>query len=164
MSTVARNNFLLGGVSEEGYLLHDHVPVLDATHHVNAGDLVYMDTSAYVAASLDSDAHAASLLGVAMQSSLINSNLDNSASAGEPSIQVGYGGIWNFNTTSGDTYHDGDALYIGADAQTVTNTAGMMTHKVGCVRLPINVSSVAGGSGIQVPVFVYSKYYVTFGN
>lgn len=167
MTTVARNNYLVGGVSAEGYLLHDHVPANNAVDPFNQGDLVSFDSSHHCAQACNTDTKAANLLGVAMGSSIVNSNLDNAqySGIGEPSVQVAYAGIFNLYTTSGDTYNDGDPVWSsGVDAQTITNTVGSNANKVGCARLPINVSSIAGGAGIQVPVFVYSRYYVTFGN
>lgn len=162
MSTVAQNNIRTGALHPEGFLYHGHVPVNDSVSHINQGDLVYWDSASHTAKALDTDGHAATLLGVALGSSIVNSNVDNSTSSSlVPNINIGYGVISQFNTTSGDTLHEGDAVYAGADAQTVTSASGN-SNKVGVVRLPPRGSNISGGTGVTVPVLVYSQAFVAF--
>lgn len=162
MSTVAQNNLLTGGVHGEGFLYHAHVPVSNSTFPINQGDLVYWDGTAHIAKVVGSDANAAALLGVALGSSAFNSNLDNSsATVAVYNIEIGYNVIASFKTTNAETYAEGTAVYIGADAQTITTVAG--TNKVGVVRLPPRGSAVTGASGVTVPVLVYSHAFVSFG-
>lgn len=163
MSTVARNAVKKGIVNGEGFLQHNSVPVADGTSHINQGDLVYYDTSAHIAKPADTDAHCATLLGIALKSSIVNSNLDSSALS-LPAIDVGFGVVASLKTTAAETYHHGDLLYIGADAQTVTNSnaSGASTHPVGCVQLPAGVATVTGAAGVSIDVLVYSNELVQF--
>ncbi len=126
----------------------------------NQGDLLWFDSSAKYVKPLDSDAHAAYLVGVALRSAFLapytNQNL-----AGGPAIQknyygnalVGVGCIASFKCTVGETYEDGAALYAGADAQTVTTVAG--TYSVGVVKLANGGSAIAvATAGQEVQVLV----------
>lgn len=123
----------------------------------NQGDLLYLDTSSHTVKALDSDAHAAYLVGVASDTSWRNLyGTKQYPDSGQ--VEVFTAGIFTFNTTSGDTLNDGDAVYIGADAQTVTNTAGMMTHKLGIVKLRPGQGAVSGGAGTTIDVLVIPQY------
>jgi len=124
----------------------------DGTGNINQGDLVYFDTSAKVILALDTDAHAAYLAGVALQQ--VPLTVYSTAQYPQGGIEVATHGIFEFSTTAGDTYNDGDAVYIGADAQTITNTAGGSTHKVGYVKLAPGQSAVAYAAGLKIPVII----------
>lgn len=163
MSTTNNNNLRTGIVAGEGMLQHSDVPCANGTAAFNQGDLVYMGSG--IAKALDTDGHAANLIGVALQPSITNSSLDNSSVPAPKSVNVGYAGIFQFKTVSGNTYADGDAVYVvpstsGGDAQTVTNASG--SHAVGCVRLKSGQASIVGGTGVGVNVLVYSLTYATF--
>lgn len=116
---------------------------------INAGDLIWFDTSAHIAKSLDSDAHAAFLLGVAYDSSFLNLYGQKKYEAGIVAICEGVVRLFG---TSGETYNDGTLLYFGADAQTVTNVNPGSGHAIGTVYLPMGntLSSVAAGTLIEV--------------
>ena len=165
MTTTNVNNYRKGGVSAEGMLIHPDVPCDNANAPFHQGDLVYYDATNHRATALDTNAHAANLLGVALEPSVANSNIDNVSTVQPASVQVGYGGIFQMKTVSGDTLHDGDAVYIapGYDAQTITNNSASGSNKVGVIRLNSGQSPVVGGSGAVVGVYVHSKYYVNFG-
>lgn len=77
-------------------------------------------------------------------------------------IKIRSQGVHDFKTTGGDTYFEGDAVYMGADPQTVTKTAGT-SFLVGYVSLPPEEQAAgrAGGAGIEVPVNIYPKYPTT---
>lgn len=124
------------------------------SNDINQGDLLYFDTSAHVAKPLDSDAHAAFLLGVAYDSSFLNLY---GTKIYEAAVVAVCDGVSRMKTTSGDTYHDGDTLYLGADAQTVTNTAGGNTHPVGNVHLPFG-NTVAGGANILIECIILAQF------
>lgn len=161
MSTVAQNNIVAGCVHQEGFLMHGHVPVNHSTVPVNQGDLVYWDSAAKIAKPIASDSNVASLLGVALGSSKFNSNIDNSTSIKEPTINIGYGVIANMKTVASDVYNDGDPVYYSTDAQTVTSATGS-SNKIGIVRLAPEGSAITGATGVTVPVFVYSQAFVAF--
>jgi len=151
MATVASNT-----KKRKQYGTHAAWPVAsNAT--INQGDLLVHDDTNHVAALATNDASIAKLIGVAEESFPINSLGTGDGSTRQLSVQVGWGDVYEFKTTSGDTYHDGDQVYIGADAQTVTNTAGGATHPLGIVRLPIGVASVAAAAGVTVDVLVNTK-------
>ena len=121
---------------------------------INAGDLVWYDTTAYYLKPADTDAHMAYLVGVAYDSSFLNLY---GTKKYETAITVQSVGIGRFKTTSGDTYHHGDACYLGADAQTITNTVGGSSHIVGYISLP-GGNTVAGGAGILVEMILAPQY------
>ena len=125
----------------------------------NQGDLLFFDSSAAYVKPLDTDAHAANIVGVALRSAFIAPYTAQNLAAG-PGIQknyyndalVGFGCIASLKTTVGETYVDGTVLYIGADAQTVTTVAG--NHSVGVVKLPSGGDAITGAVGQEVPVLV----------
>lgn len=134
------------------------MPILtDGTSDINQGDQVYLDTSNHVVKSLGAsdDTNAATYVGVALDGSYIQ---PYSVKEYSPQIPVLTKGICRFKTTSGDTYHTGDAVYVGADCQTVTNTVGGLTKKIGYVNLPPSVSSLAGGAGITVEIWIEAQW------
>ena len=125
----------------------------------NQGDLMFFDSSAAYVKPLDTDAHAANIVGVALRSAFIAPYTAQNLSAG-PGIQknyyqdalVGIGCIASLKTTTGETYEDGTVLYWATDAQTVTTVAG--THSIGVVKLPSGGDAVTGADGVEVPVLV----------
>lgn len=153
MATTAQNNIVL----EQKVM---YAPVKqDGTSDINQGDQVYMDTTAKLVKSLGAsdDTNAANFYGVAMASSYIQ---PYSSKRYQPLIPVLISGVVSFNTTSGDTYNEGDAVYVGADAQTVTNTVGGLTKKLGYIKMRQNQSAVAGGTGITIDVQIVPQYPV----
>lgn len=155
MATTAQNLFLydIGSRKAVPY------PILsDGTNDINQGDALYYDTAAKVAKVLDSDAHAQYFIGIADDSSYINPYGTKKYAA---AVIAREACVVNRYTTAGDTYNDGDALYMGADAQTVTNTAGGMTHPIGYVKLLPGSSAIVGGTGVVVPMRVVAVYPVS---
>lgn len=152
MSTTAQNNIVLQ--QKMMYFPIDQTGAND----INQGDLVYMDTSAKLIKSLGTsdDTNAAHLVGVAAASSFIQ---PYSTKKYQPTIPVMISGLASFNTTSGDTYNEGDALYAGADAQTVTNQSA--SHIIGYAKMRQNQSAVAGGAGVTIDVQIVPEYPTT---
>lgn len=151
MATTAQNNIVV-----QQKMMYFPIKT-DGTSDINQGDLVYMDTTAKVIKSLGSsdDTNAAKLVGVAAASSFIQ---PYSTKKYQPTIPVMISGIATFNTTAADTYNEGDALYAGADAQTITNQAA--SHIIGYAKMRQNQSAVAGGSGVTIDVQVVPAYPV----
>ena len=152
-TTIGIDNVVLRGA--------DPIPFpIDTTgsNDVMAGDAVWMDTTNHWVASVDSDAHAAYFAGVAMDGSYIQ---PYSSKKYSPQIPVLTKGVVRFLMTSGDTYHDGDSVYIGATPQTITNTAGGSTHVIGYVKLPPNITSLAYAAGSYVQVQITPLWPVT---
>lgn len=157
---MANNSNIKKGLNNSmGYQQHESVPVNDATFPISQGDLVYWDSAAKLAKRIASDANAATILGVALKASKVNSSIDAST---EPNIAVGFGVKAEFKTTAAQTYNHGDLVYIGADEQTVTTTAG--TNPVGVVQLVSKGSAITGATGVLVQVLVYSKAFIKFSN
>lgn len=121
---------------------------------INAGDLVWFDTASTLLKPLDTDAHAAFLAGIAYDSSFLNLFGTKKYETAITAYSVGAG---RFKTTSGDTYSHGNACYLGADAQTITNTVGGNSHIIGYINLP-NGNTVAGGAGILVEMIVAGQF------
>lgn len=121
---------------------------------INQGDLVYFDTSAHLLKPLDSDAHAAAFVGVAADSSFLNLYGQKKY---EDGIAVQHKGVARSFQTAGDIYHHGDTLYLGADAQTVTNTVGGNTHPIGTVYLPMG-NTVTGAAGSLIEWIILPQF------
>jgi predicted RecA/RadA family phage recombinase len=153
MATTAQNNIVFEGRSL-GFAVDG-----TGSNDINQGDQVYMDTSAHLVKSLgaNDDTNAANFVGVAMESSFINPYGTKEYSA---QIPVMLAGVATFNTTSGDTYNEGDAVYVGADAQTVTNTVGGLTKKIGFVKMRPGQSAVAGGTNVTIDVAIERQFPV----
>jgi len=136
-----------------------YVYPIDSTgsYDINAGDLVWMDTSAHVIKPADTDAHMAYLVGYAYDSSFLNLYGTKKYDPGVVAVCTGVG---KFKTTAGDTYHHGDTLYLGADAQTVTNTVGGNTHPIGYVYLPFG-GTVSGATGTMIEAIIQPQFPTT---
>jgi hypothetical protein len=96
-------------------------------------------------------------LGVALAPSAVSSNLDLSSAPVEKAIMIGWDLVAQLKTTAAETYLPGIAVYIGADAQTITTVAG--SNLVGHIVLPVGVTSVTGASGVLVGVAIKSNVY-----
>jgi len=134
---------------------------LGANASINQGDLVTFIGGAnnhYVQSSAN-DADSGNQVGVALQTvpvTSIGAGDGNNRAAG---IEVGWGDVFTFKTTANDTYSDGDKVYLGADAQTVTSTQNNNTanNAVGYVKVDPNQGAngtITGGSGVYVDVEV----------
>lgn len=123
----------------------------------NQGDLVWFDTTNHYISALDSDTHAGSLAGVCLQTFPITSLGAGDGNTRNPSMEVGCFDIFEFKTTSGDTYYEGDAVYYATDAQTITNTVGGNTHPLGIIKLPPGLASAAASSFSTIDVYVNTK-------
>lgn len=156
MATSNKNVVQYGVVGGQGFK-QLHMPITHATFPINQGDLVYLDAAAHIIKALDTDAHAAAAVGVALQPSAVSSNLDLSTAPAQPAIMVGWDLVATLKTTAAETYYHGTTVYLGADAQTITTVVG--TNAIGVVVLPVGVSSVTGASGVSVGVLVKSKVY-----
>lgn len=117
---------------------------------INQGDLVYVDQTSYDIKALDTDAHAAYFCGVS------NDTYKVGAYATEPVPYAGMNvtrkGRVKFILTSGVTVNPGQSVYIGANAQTVTDSAsGSNTHAVGTVaNLPDASQKALLGTGSNI--------------
>ncbi len=129
----------------------------DGNSDINQGDQVYLDTSAHLVKPLGTsdDTNAATFVGVAMDGSYIQPYSQKKYSDQIPVLTKG---ICRFNSTTGDTYHDGDAVYVGVDAQTVTNTVGGLTKKIGYVKLAPGITSIAGAAGVTVEIEIQPQF------
>lgn len=155
MATVNQNPVQYGVVGGQGFK-QLHMPV-NASFPIKQGELVYLDTTAHHIKPAASDANYATGLGVALQPSVASSNLDNSSAPAEKAVMVGWDVVASLKTTAAETYYHGTAVYMGADAQTITTVAG--SNQVGSVVLPSGVASVTGASGLLIGVLVKSKVF-----
>ena len=145
-------------------LYQDPVPYqIDTTftNLVNAGDLLWFDSTNHWVASIDTEAHAAYFCGVALDGAYIQPYSTKFAAA---EIPVGVKGIFRMKTIAG-TYYDGLAVYqgtvAGGDPQTVTAVVG--TNIIGTVVLPPGITSVVGGAGVYVQVKISPLFPVLQG-
>jgi hypothetical protein len=153
MATVNTNGVSYGIVSGSGYK-QLHLPCANASDAFHVGDLVYLNVHLK---ALDTDGNAASGVGIALQPSLVNSGLDNSSAPAPTSALVGWDLVANMLTTASEVYANGMAVYIGADAQTITSVAG--SHKVGRIVLPDGISTLTGASGLRIGVAIISNLF-----
>jgi hypothetical protein len=141
---------------KDEFLQKSNTPGPTATP-INSGDLVYWESTTKTAMPYVLDANGAGFMGVSLDTtpmSVVSTDY-------LPTINVRQRGQFKFNSTAGDTYNPGDALYIGADAQTVTNTAGGMTTKIATVAMDPSMVALAGGTGVKVLADVVAKYPTT---
>lgn len=123
-----------------------------AAHDIKQGDMLWMDTSNKYVLPLDTDAHAAYFCGVAGDGSFIQSYAPKVYA---DQIPVRTKGTFRFKTTVGETYYDGQSVYGGADAQTVSEAAGVgsSTYPVGVVKLsPGQTSLLAAAGFVEVQI------------
>ena len=154
MATTAQNNLVYTpGGNPRGL----RWPVdSSGNHDVNQGDMVYLSSgTSYLLNPCASDANAANLYGVAGETSYIN---PYGLKTYFPTIVVFFGSVFFFNTTSGDTYNNGVAIYnAGVDAQTITNASGSNPIGYAYLNTPGTIGTaptVAGGSNVTLPVFI----------
>lgn len=151
MATTATNNKVrdIGAPKKLSY------PVDSAgTDKFNGGDMVcYHVASGHLVAA--TDANAAEFAGVAEDSSQM-SPYGTAVIQAQASVQVN--GIFVMGTTAAETYAHGDALYIGADAQTVTKVNPGSGKVIGYAWMRAGVTSVAGGAGVSLDVLIVPQY------
>jgi len=135
-----------------------------------AGAMVYL-TANFKAADLattgSSNANAANFIGVADESypqipgAGITSSSPPPGDVGIAMIALLQDGEFLFHTTSGDTYHPGDLVYLGADGRTVQKTASGTTigevaedqRQVAAANVGAATSvAIAGGTGVDIYV------------
>lgn len=123
------------------------------SNDINAGDMVYFDTSAHQAKSAATDANCQYFAGVAEDTSYKN---PFGTKKYDPMISVFKEGIFWFKTTTSESYFDGTPVSIGADAQTVTTVGG--TYPVGTVHNPGSTAAITGASGTSVMVIINPRF------
>ncbi len=151
MATVQQDNVVIELATPVPY------PVkVDGTADINGGDLVYFDTSAKVVKSLDnSTTHAAACAGLAKNGSYIQPYSTKEYFNQIPVLQKG---IVSLNTTAAETYSEGDPVYYGGDAQTITNVDPGGATLLGYVKLGSGQSTLTGASGVKVNVLLRVNY------
>ena len=144
------------------------------SHDYNQDDLMYRDASSGQVWPLDTDAHAATFVGVAAKPGFIAPYTATQLPGG-PAMSKQYDTdaliqrdcIVGFFGHTGETYHDGDLVYLdsSADPQTVCNTPGNAqggagAHPVGIVKLPSASigTAVAYAAGVRIPVRIIAQF------
>ena len=142
------------------------------SHDYNQGDLMYRDSSSQQVWPLDTDAHAAAFVGVAARPAFIAPYTSTQGASGI-AVQKNYDAcaliqrdcIAGFFGHTGETYYDGQSVYLdsSADPQTICNTAGNAqggngAHPVGVVKLPDGVTSIAYAAGVRIPVRIIAQF------
>jgi hypothetical protein len=151
MATVQQDNVVIELATPIPYPIKT-----DGTADINGGDLVYFDTSAKVVKSLgNSTTQAALLAGLAKNGSFIQ---PYSSAKYFNQIPVLQKGIVSLNTTAAETYAEGDPVYYGGDAQTITNVDPGGATLLGYVKLGQGITSLTGASGVKVNVLLRVNY------
>lgn len=133
----------------QGFFSDDRVtPAADQT--IKAGDMVWIDT-AYKARVLTNDTNAANFIGVSNDQWPTNV-YDPDIQEQAETIKVLGVDVIDFKTTAGETYQPYQKLYVGADAQTVTNVAG--SYPIGTVTNEPNNFALVGAAGVKINVNV----------
>jgi hypothetical protein len=155
--TVPRDNFINGLRSIQNRISMPHGGSTVSFDYMQ-GDLLYWDSTVQYVKPLDSDAHAANLVGVALRSAYLAPYYSMQLSGGPGPVKnyfdwalIGFGDVYSFFTTAGDSYVPGQSVYFGADAQTITNVAA--TKVIGTIWNPAG-GAIAGGAGVMVNVLV----------
>lgn len=133
MPTIAKNR-IVRSISPNS-LFEEAKALISSAISWNQGDLLYLDTATSLIKPLDSDAHAANILGIARQSissgkpiSPYQGTAVDAAQAIESIAGPQYGVIAKMLLKSGDSFVPGASVYYGGDAQTVSATG---TNAVG---------------------------------
>lgn len=148
--TVKRHFFKKPNVDLQAWPLD---PAFNTT--INAESFVYYNTGLMFLQPLSADANAGNFVGLDMDQSpiqLYGTAFDQGGGNTNPNNGFGlvsrYGQATMF-VTAGQTYVPGQALYIGADSQTITNTAG--SHQIAYVSgEQAVVTNAASGTKILV--------------
>jgi hypothetical protein len=124
--------------------------LIDSTISWNQGDLCYLDTTNHLIKALDSDAHAAEVIGIARQTLVsgrpkpVYTGTDvDAATAIEDIAGPQVGVIARLKLKAGDAFVAGGEVYYGGDAQTVSSTG---TNLVGYFQ-DAGLTAVSGDEG-----------------
>lgn len=144
-------NAMNAGAGREGNVF----PVSDGgSFDINQGDIVWFDTATHLLKPADSNAHMTAFAGVAYDSSFLNLYGQKKYEAG---IAVQQKGVARSFQTAGDTYHHGDTVYLGADAQTITNTDPGSGNALGSIYLPMG-NTVTGAAGSLIEWVILPQF------
>jgi hypothetical protein len=144
MATTSGNNVVKGGKVLE-------YPITQGTDF-NQGDLVYSNSGVPTAVAT-ADTHTQYLIGVARVASPFDPAPYGTAIY--PNwAEIEYGGVYNFASTVGESYVHDALVNVGADAQTVTTTAG--TYPVGRIVNPLG-TTITGAAGVKVQVRIFNR-------
>lgn len=105
------------------------------------------------------DASAGKFVGIARESAKGVQRLGNQAALTPTELSVFTTGVHNLRTSNGETYNEGDAVFMaGTNTDQVTKTAGGGTQ-IGKVFLPMDPAVVGDGTK-RVPVIIdeYTNY------
>lgn len=154
MATVSQNNQV---IKFSDPLVYPNLT--DGNSLINQGDQVYFDTSANVIKPVASNANALTFAGVAADRSWLN--VYGTVLYPQGSTPVWRDGIFFFKTTNAETLEMGDAVYVGADAQTVSDQDPGSGNIIGYVWLQPGLSSVTGAAGTNVQVLIKALFPFT---
>lgn len=90
---------------------------------INPGDMLYWDSATRTNRPLTDPTKGQLFSGIALGSYPPTSNVDNGITTPPAVVPASLGDLHQHQGTVGDTVTHGDALYLGADQQTVTNQA-----------------------------------------
>lgn len=118
---------------------------------ISTGDMCQWDTGSRIATSALL-ASGSIFLGVAESASPLAGLGTSSAPLTRNLVRIRSAGVHRFKSTTGETYSHMDAVYQGADAQTVSKVGA--TRMIGEVWYP-DGTQVTGASGTEVNILVY---------
>jgi predicted RecA/RadA family phage recombinase len=129
------------------------------TYPVELGDLVYWDSANRWLRLMATGSNGPNFVGCAEgHGPTPASSIDNAPNKIKD-IRVRHKGIFRFKTTAAESYDHGDALVIGADAQTILLQGGAAaTEVIGYVWNPTASAAVTGAAGVEIDVLLKSNF------
>lgn len=121
---------------------------------ISQGDMIQWDTGARKATPLTT-ASGAIFLGVSESAQPLAGLGSSTVSLTGDVVRVKSTGVHAMKTTMGETYVHLTPVFMGGDAQTVTN-AGGQARLIGRCWVP-GGQSITGASGVKVPVLIYGS-------
>jgi len=133
-----------------GSIFENAKPLVSSAISWNQGDLLYLDTVNHLLKPLDSDAHAATICGIARQTIVSGKPVSpyqgtavDAAQAIEALAGPQHGVVAKMLLKAGDSFVPGGLVFYGTDAQTVSSSG---TNLVGVFQGPA-ITAAAGDEG-----------------
>lgn len=93
------------------------------TDQVYPGDMLYWDSVTKTHRPLTDPTKGELFSGISLGQYPVSSNIDNGQITPDPTVPASLGDLHSWFGTDGETLTMGDALYVGADSQTVVKAA-----------------------------------------
>jgi len=127
---------------------------LASDQDVNEGDMIYFDSGADSVKQLDDQANDDHFCGISEEQS--PTNISTASNIDRPDwIKARKLGIFWLYGTAGQTYTRHQKVYVGADAQRVTNVPSLSGNHVGYIYLEYGQSPIQADGLTRIPVIIH---------